>query len=122
MANEIDVTEEAQKRLCRFSYLSHCIGNMEERLAILKKKVSNLTDASEEVEVSFTDDDLWIKVGECYFQQDSDSVQEQLTAIQDETRAELRKLDEELSAYRSEMQDLKVKLYAEFGNRVNLDK
>lgn len=66
MANEIDVTEEAQKRLCRFSYLSHCIGTMEERLAILKKKVSTLSDATEEVEVSFTDDDLWVKVGELF--------------------------------------------------------
>lgn len=122
MANEIDVTEEAQKRLCRFSYLSHCIGTMEERLVILKKKVSTLSDATEEVEVSFTDDDLWVKVGECYFQQDSDSVQEHLSVAQDEARAELRKLDSELSAYRSEMQELKVKLYAEFGNRVNLDK
>ena len=64
MANEIDVTEEAQKRLCRFSYLSHCIGNMEERLAVLKKKVTTLSDASEEVEVSLTDDDIWIKVGQ----------------------------------------------------------
>ncbi|KAL8276036.1 hypothetical protein Esti_000030 [Eimeria stiedai] len=122
MANEIDVTEEAQKRLCRFSYLSHCTGTMEERLAVLKKNVSTLNDASEEVTVSFAEDDLWIKVGECFFHQEADSVQERLSAMQDEARAELRKLDCELTAYRSEMQDLKVKLYAEFGNRVNLDK
>ncbi|KAL8427656.1 hypothetical protein Efla_007075 [Eimeria flavescens] len=122
MANEIDVTEEAQKRLCRFSYLSHCVGMMEERLAILKKNVSTLNDASEEVDVSFTDDDLWVKVGECFFHQDSEAIQEKLSAMQDEARSQLRKLDSELTAYRAEMQDLKVKLYAEFGNRVNLDK
>ncbi|KAL8435431.1 hypothetical protein ACSSS7_002502 [Eimeria intestinalis] len=122
MANEIDVTEEAQKRLCRFSYLSHCTGIMEERLAVLKKNVSTLNDASEEVTVSFAEDDLWIKVGECFFHQDADAVQERLTSMQDEARSELRKLDSELTAHRSEMQDLKVKLYAEFGNRVNLDK
>ncbi|OEH76314.1 prefoldin subunit protein [Cyclospora cayetanensis] len=122
MASEIDVSEEAQKRLCRFSYLSHSIGTMEERLAVLKKKITALSDASEEVEVSFTDDDLWIKVGECYVQQSADGVQEHLSAAQEETRAELRKLDNTLAAYRSEMLELKAKLYAEFGNRVNLDK
>ena len=67
MASEIDVTEEAQKRLCRFSYLSHCVGTMEERAGVLKKKITSLNDASEEIEVSFVDDDLWIRVGELLF-------------------------------------------------------
>lgn len=64
MASDIDVTEEAQKRLCRFSFLSHSVGMDEERQAALKKKLATLNDASEEVDVSFTDDDLWVKVGE----------------------------------------------------------
>ncbi|CDJ47572.1 prefoldin subunit, putative [Eimeria brunetti] len=122
MASEIDVTEESQKRLCRFSYLSHCVGTMEERIQILKKKISTLHDANEEVDVSFCDDDLWIKVGESFYKQDSAAVQQQLMKTQEEHKKELEEIDSLLRQYKQEMNTLKAQLYAEFGDRVRLEK
>lgn len=61
------MTEEAQKRICRFSSLNHTFVDLESRIEKLSDDVRTLRDAQEEVMIAMNPDDVMLKVGKTAF-------------------------------------------------------
>ncbi|KEP60240.1 UNVERIFIED_CONTAM: prefoldin subunit protein [Hammondia hammondi] len=145
---DVEVTEEAQSRICRFSSLNHKFVDLESRIEKLTDALRTLRDAQEEAMIVVDPSDILLKIvrdfdtevqscfnspanrawlclffeGECFASADSDTIEEELDrqiAAKETVLAECR---EELEATKKEMTELKTKLYGEFGDRINLDK
>lgn len=60
----INVSAEAQARICRFSNLTHQATVLKDKKAYLLKKIQSLDDAEDELALSMQSDDVWVKCGE----------------------------------------------------------
>lgn len=60
-------------------------------------------------------------MGECYLELPKTEVEELLTKEEDKYQAEIVRVDNELAACKKSMAELKVRLYAKFGNSINLE-
>ncbi|PHJ24187.1 prefoldin subunit protein [Cystoisospora suis] len=119
---DVDVTEEAQKRICRFSSLNHTFVDLESRIEKLSDDIRTLRDAQEEVMIAINPEDVMLKVGECFAAVDTETAEEVLERQLAEKQKLLGDCKEQLEATKTEMTELKAKLYGEFGDRINLDK
>nr|PIM01696.1 prefoldin subunit protein [Toxoplasma gondii COUG] len=119
---DVEVTEEAQSRICRFSSLNHKFVDLESRIEKLTDALRTLRDAQEEAMIVVDPSDIMLKIGECFASADSDTIEEELDRQIAAKEAVLAECRDELEATKKEMTELKTKLYGEFGDRINLDK
>lgn len=62
-----------------------------------------------------------ILIGECYVEMETDAAEEKLTEMTGEMEAEVAADGVEEKVIEKEMAELKVLLYAKFGNTINLE-
>ncbi|CBZ51082.1 putative prefoldin subunit [Neospora caninum Liverpool] len=113
---DVEVTEEAQARICRFSSLNHKYVDLESRIEKLTDALRTLRDAQEEAMIVVDPNDIMLKIV------DTDTIEEEIENQITEKQKILDECKEELEATKKEMTELKTKLYGEFGDRINLDK
>ncbi|PFH32133.1 prefoldin subunit protein [Besnoitia besnoiti] len=113
---DVEVTEEAQERICRFSSLNHKFVDLESRIEKLTDDLRTLRDAQEEAMIVIDPSDIMLKIVP------GETVEEELERQVTEKQKILDECKEELEKTKKEMGELKTKLYGEFGDRINLDK
>lgn len=87
-----------------------------------KKSLQNLQDASDDL-MMFDDDSLLIpyQIGDVFISHTQEETQEMLEAAKEKLEQEVKGLEERVSAIQQVLGDLKVQLYAKFGNNINLE-
>jgi len=118
---DVDVLEEDQVKINRFSRLNLRVKDLELEIEQLKTRLQTCRDASEEVEMCLDSDGIMLAVGEAFFPVDDTHASEQLAQAQTLAQAMLDKYITEDTAARSEMASLKSVLYTKFGQSINLE-
>lgn len=123
LGSDTNVTRADQAKINRFS----CLNMRLEELVVEKKTAEKELENIEEAinEILLADDHLDavnVAVGDIYIRmEDKDAAQEWLEERKKEHNASLKDLNSKCDTIKEEMQALKVQLYKQFGNNINLE-
>lgn len=118
---DVDVLEEDQVKINRFSRLNLRVKDVELEIEQLKAKIQTCRDAAEELEMCMDSDGLMLAVGEAFFPVDDTLASEQVEKARSLAQAMLDDLVNEEESIRKEMAILKSGLYSKFGTSINLE-
>ncbi|MBN3304950.1 PFD4 protein, partial [Amia calva] len=95
---------------------------LKEEIEGKKKSLQNLEDASDDIMMS-EDDTLLIpyQIGDVFISHSQEETQEMLEAGKELLKDEIKALEGRVAAILQVLADLKVQLYAKFGNNINLE-
>lgn len=120
MASAVQITFEDQKSINRFSRLNMDIHDTEREVKNQEEKLHSYEDALDEVDLA-CEDRTTLMVGESFVSLTTTDAMERLQQKKTICDAALEKARAEQEAMVKEMDDLKIHLYAKFGNLINLD-
>ncbi|TKY88975.1 hypothetical protein EX895_002216 [Sporisorium graminicola] len=121
-ANEIEVTWEDQQSINAFSRLNSTYSDLLEDLRIGKEEREALDDLALELELADEDEPILYKIADTFIALPHPDALERLEAEQHEADEKLSTLQDKLDSYDAQMKQLKVKLYAKFGDNINLER
>ncbi|KPP64543.1 hypothetical protein Z043_117099, partial [Scleropages formosus] len=86
------------------------------------KSLQNLEDASDDL-MMFDDDSLLVpyQIGDVFISHSQEETQEMLETAKELLKEEIKGLESRVSSIQEVLADLKVQLYAKFGNNINLE-
>ncbi|THZ09300.1 Prefoldin, subunit 4 [Aureobasidium pullulans] len=90
-------------------------------LYIVQKEKEDLEEVSSELELADEDEKVSYKIGDSFFLLPLPEVQELLAASIEKIDSDVTAVEEKLSEFREEMQQLKTALYGRFGRSINLE-
>ena len=120
LMSEVVVTKDDQASINLFGRLNNRYHEASNELASLKKKLEDLEEASNEIMISDEDNTKYL-LGEVFVRVENDEADELIDNETERSKAEIEKLHEEMNQAKSKMEELKVVLYAKFGNNINLE-
>nr|XP_039255025.1 prefoldin subunit 4-like [Styela clava] len=117
------VTYEDQKKINLFARKNARFVDLKEEIEAKKKELQNLEDASDDLMLLDEDEagPVPYLIGEVFVNHSMDKTQELIENAKENIQAEIKKLETTSSEIKSVMDDLKVKLYAKFGDQINLE-
>merc|ERR1711973_874267 len=113
--NDVSVTREDQGMINAFS--RHNAHHVE----ITDKLSENINEAKEELELQIEDDKVPLKIGEVFVHFEQDDTAPYLDQLVEKMEKQVRQLEAEASSTKEKMNGLKGRLYAKFGNSINLE-
>ncbi|KAL0581922.1 hypothetical protein V5O48_000152 [Marasmius crinis-equi] len=116
-----EVTWEDQQRINTFSKLNSRLRNINEKLEQLKQEKEALDDLSTELELADEDELVLYKIGEAFLHMTHPKALKRLEKDQSGISSRVSTLSDQAEECEKEMKNLKVALYAKFGNAINLD-
>ncbi|CAH3032102.1 unnamed protein product [Pocillopora meandrina] len=133
---DTNITFEDQQQINTFARKSARIQELKDEIEQKKKELQNLEDAGDEL--MMLDDDttpipypfsnfyhiyllLQFKIGEIFIHLSSEETQEYLENAKSKIQDEIKSLESNTAEVKQLLADLKVKLYAKFGNNINLE-
>ncbi|XP_042265230.1 prefoldin subunit 4 isoform X2 [Thunnus maccoyii] len=119
---DVNVTFEDQQKINKFARNTSRMTELKNEIEAKKKSLQNLQDASDDL-MMFDDDSLLIpyQIGDIFISHTQEETQEMLEAAKEKLEQEVKGLEERVSAIQQVLGDLKVQLYAKFGNNINLE-
>ncbi|XP_041655324.1 prefoldin subunit 4 [Cheilinus undulatus] len=119
---DVNVTFEDQQKINKFARNTSRMTELKNEIEEKKKSLQNLQDASDDL-MMFDDDSLLIpyQIGDVFISHTQEETQEMLEAAKEALELEVKGLEERVSAIQELLGDLKVQLYAKFGNNINLE-
>ncbi|XP_061646569.1 prefoldin subunit 4 [Phyllopteryx taeniolatus] len=119
---DVNVTFEDQQKINKFARSTNRMTELKKEIESKKKSLQNLQDASDDL-MMFDDDSLLVpyQIGDVFISHTQEETQEMLEAAKEALEQEVKGLDERVSAIQQLLSDLKVQLYAKFGNNINLE-
>jgi prefoldin subunit 4 len=121
---DVEVTWEDQQAINSFSKLNHRMMNWEEKLKKRSEEKEAISDASMELELldDDVDEDVLVGIGEGFMCLKPSKASSRLQAAVEENESECDKLQVSIDDAKSQMAQLKAKLYGKFGNAINLER
>ena len=127
--NDAEVTLEDQQLINRFARLDLKHDELDSKKSGLKLKLVNIDEAIEELMLTDDLDDdadngqsaVNMRIGDFFVSTTNDEAQTMLEKQKVELQQEMEKLDSAIKKMKDEMSSIKAKLYAKFGNSINLD-
>jgi len=120
-ASEIGVTWSDQQQINEFSKLNLRLNNLSDELQNKQQLLANCKDATSDIAVLMDDDACKIKVGEVFIQTTNEDAEEYVKQKERELQLDVDTLMKETSDIEEQMKSLKTRLYAKFGNQINLE-
>ncbi|KAI9808494.1 MAG: hypothetical protein M1826_000413 [Phylliscum demangeonii] len=120
-AEETEVRREDQDKINKFSRLHRRESLLVQEVATKHKDKEDLDEVSTELELADEDHLIPYQMGDAFVMLPLPEVQQLLAEANRNLDEEVLVLDEQLGNIRNEMQELKVALYARFGQSINLD-
>uniref|UniRef100_A0A671TYM5 Prefoldin subunit 4 n=1 Tax=Sparus aurata TaxID=8175 RepID=A0A671TYM5_SPAAU len=122
LIEDVNVTFEDQQKINKFARNTSRVTELKNEIEAKKKSLQNLQDASDDL-MMLDDDALLIpyQIGNVFVSHSQEETQEMLEAAKEALEQEVRGLEERVSAIQQVLGDLKVQLYAKFGNNINLE-
>ncbi|XP_070766714.1 prefoldin subunit 4 isoform X1 [Enoplosus armatus] len=119
---DVNVTFEDQQKINKFARNTSRMTELKNEIESKKKSLQNLQDASDDL-MMLDDDSLLIpyQIGDVFVSHTQEETQEMLEAAKEALEQEVKCLEERVSAIQQVLGDLKVQLYAKFGNNINLE-
>ncbi|XP_038577825.1 prefoldin subunit 4 [Micropterus salmoides] len=119
---DVNVTFEDQQKINKFARNTSRMTELKNEIEAKKKLLQNLQDASDDL-MMLDDDTLLIpyQIGDVFVSHSQEETQEMLEAAKEALEQEVTGLEERVSAIQQLLSDLKVQLYAKFGNNINLE-
>ncbi|KAF9264172.1 Prefoldin, subunit 4 [Marasmius fiardii PR-910] len=116
-----EVTWEDQQKISTFSKLNTRLRSVNDKLEQLKQEKEALDDLSTELELADEDEPVLYKIGEAFLHMSQPKALKHLEQDQSDIDSRLSSLSDQADECEKEMKQLKVTLYAKFGNAINLD-
>lgn len=119
---DVNVTFEDQQKINKFARNTSRMTELKNEIEAKKKSLQNLQDASDDL-MLLEDDALLIpfQIGDVFISHSQEETQDMLEAAKESLEGEVRGLEERVSSIQRVLGDLKVQLYAKFGNNINLE-
>uniref|UniRef100_A0AAQ4QMB1 Prefoldin subunit 4 n=1 Tax=Gasterosteus aculeatus aculeatus TaxID=481459 RepID=A0AAQ4QMB1_GASAC len=119
---DVNVTFADQQKINKFARNTNRMTELKNEIEVKKKSLQNLQDASDDL-MMLDDDALLIpyQIGDVFVSHTQEETQEMLEAAKETLEQEVKGLEERVSAIQQVLGDLKVQLYAKFGNNINLE-
>jgi prefoldin subunit 4 len=117
----VDVKKEDQDKINRFANYVAKRSDLRDDIESKQKWLQSLGDIELEL-MELEDDDLVpYQIGEVFFQVSSSKAQEYVEEDKKSTEEEMVNLRKDVDQVAEAMKDLKAKLYAKFGDNINLE-
>ncbi|XP_020624667.1 prefoldin subunit 4-like [Orbicella faveolata] len=119
---DTNITFEDQQQINTFARKSAKLQELKDEIEEKKKELQNLEDAGDEI--MLLDDDtapIPYRIGEIFIHLSSEETQEYLEKAKSKLQEEMKSLESQSGEIKGVLGDLKVKLYAKFGNNINLE-
>ncbi|XP_029102121.1 prefoldin subunit 4 [Scleropages formosus] len=119
---DVNVTFEDQQKINKFARNTSRMTELKEEIEAKKKSLQNLEDASDDL-MMFDDDSLLVpyQIGDVFISHSQEETQEMLETAKELLKEEIKGLESRVSSIQEVLADLKVQLYAKFGNNINLE-
>ncbi|XP_060792738.1 prefoldin subunit 4 [Neoarius graeffei] len=119
---DVNVTFEDQQKINKFATSTNRMSELKDEIEAKKKSLQNLEDASDDL-MMLEDDDLLIPyhIGDVFISHTQEETQEMLEAAKEALKEEIKSLESRVTSIQEVLGDLKVQLYAKFGNNINLE-
>ncbi|XP_029188200.1 prefoldin subunit 4-like [Acropora muricata] len=119
---DTNITFEDQQQINTFARKSARLQELKDEIEAKKKELQNLEDAGDEL-MLLEDDTAPIpyRIGEVFIHLSSEETQDFLETAKSKLQEEIKTLDSQSGEVKSILGNLKVKLYAKFGNNINLE-
>jgi len=121
--SEVHISKEDQSRINTFAKKNHRLQELQVELALRKKELQNLEDA--ETEMMMLDDDeaenIPMQVGEVFILQGTDDTSTLLERAKEIANDDIGRLETTIESTQDVLKNLKVQLYAKFGDNINLE-
>ncbi|CAH3044951.1 unnamed protein product [Porites lobata] len=119
---DTNITFEDQQQINTFARKTARMQELQDEIDAKKKELQNLEDAGDEL-LMLEDDTAPIpyRIGEVFIHLSSEETQEYLESAKSKLQEEVKLLESQSGEVKALLGDLKVKLYAKFGNNINLE-
>merc|ERR1711872_464407 len=121
--SEVQIFREDQVKINTFAKKNHKLQELQAELSARKKELQNLEDA--ETELMMLDDEdaeaVPIQVGEVFMLHTTDAITSMLERAKEIASEDISKLQANIEAHQEVLKNLKVQLYAKFGDGINLE-
>ncbi|XP_068997911.1 prefoldin subunit 4 [Embiotoca jacksoni] len=119
---DVNVTFEDQQKINKFARNTSRMTELKNEIESKKKTLQNLQDASDDL-MMLDDDALLIpyQIGDVFISHTQEETQEMLETAKEVLQLEVKGLEGRVSAIQQVLGELKVQLYAKFGNDINLE-
>ncbi|XP_073463340.1 prefoldin subunit 4 [Lithobates pipiens] len=121
VAEDVNVTFEDQQKINIFARNTSRINELRDEIELKKKELQNLEDACDDL--MMLDDSLLIpyQIGDVFISHPQEETQEMLEAAKKAVEEEMESLQSRVESIQQVLSDLKIQLYAKFGNNINLE-
>lgn len=113
------MTWEDQQSINSFSRLNSTYSDVLEDLRIRKEEREALDDLAMELELADEDESVLYKIADTFVSLPHPEALERLEKEQSEADQHIQTLQDQLETYDDQMKQLKVKLYAKFGDNIS---
>eukprot|EP00919_Chromeraceae_sp_WS-2016_P010920 GHVR01025580.1.p1 GENE.GHVR01025580.1~~GHVR01025580.1.p1 ORF type:complete len:133 (+),score=36.72 GHVR01025580.1:34-432(+) len=113
--------EEDVKLICKFSRLWPAAKKTAVEIKDIENKLRSLNDASDEMQLAMGDDDLMIRVADCFFSTDETSTQQHIDSEINTLTQEKNVLESLYYTQKNDVLTLKALIKAKFGDTVNTE-
>ncbi|NXD13777.1 PFD4 protein, partial [Nothocercus nigrocapillus] len=122
-AEDVNVTFEDQQKINKFARNTSRITELKEEIEVKKKQLQNLEDASDDIMMLDDGDSLLIpyQIGDVFISHSQEETEEMLEEAKKNLQEEIEALESRVESIQRVLSDLKVQLYAKFGNNINLE-
>ncbi|XP_034528854.1 prefoldin subunit 4-like [Notolabrus celidotus] len=119
---DVNVTFEDQQKINKFARNTNRMTELKKEIEAKRKSLQNLQDASDDL-MMFDDDTLLVpyQIGDVFINHAQEETQEMLEAAKEALELEVKGLEGRVTAIQELLGDLKIQLYAKFGNNINLE-
>jgi len=118
---EVHITYEDQQQINEFARTNARLGDLKEELDGKKKELENLEDAEGDILMLDDEEPIPYKIGEVFVLSTQDEVTAMIGQAKEDIHAEVAALEGKCEQHKKTLSDLKVSLYAKFGNNINLE-
>ncbi|XP_048872226.1 prefoldin subunit 4 [Brienomyrus brachyistius] len=119
---DVNVTFEDQQKINKFARSTNRMTELKDEIEAKKKSLQNLEDASDDI-MMLDDDTLLVpfQIGDVFISHTQEETQEMLENAKVLLKEEIEALESRVSSIQEVLADLKIQLYAKFGNNINLE-
>ncbi|XP_052061222.1 prefoldin subunit 4-like [Mytilus californianus] len=119
---DIKVTFEDQQKINKFARNNARLQDYKEEVKNKKKELQNVEDAENELLMREDDTEpVPYQIGEVFVSFTTEGAGEMLEKAKANLEEEIKTIENQAEFHKKILQDLKVELYAKFGNEINLE-
>ncbi|XP_055942308.1 prefoldin subunit 4-like [Argiope bruennichi] len=119
--NEMHVSFEDQQKINKFARHNARLDDIIEELKSKENELQALEDAEADLMLSMDKDKVPYRIGDVFAFISIDEAQQMLDEKKENVNLEAKALRDQQESIKQMMSDLKVQLYAKFGNNINLE-